>query len=105
MGVFNGREMATGVLQWSTAAPGASPAILLQGPFNLTVSGSFGGLSARLQRSFDGGATWHDCTLQGGPVAIVAPLSEVCEEPEPGVLYRAQVLAIASGSVSVRLSQ
>ena len=31
MGVFNGREMATGVLQWSTAAPAAWPAILLPG--------------------------------------------------------------------------
>jgi hypothetical protein len=56
VGVFNGREMATGVLQWSTAAPAASPAILLQGRFNLTLSGSFTGLAATLQRSFDNAA-------------------------------------------------
>ena len=105
MGVFNGREMATGVLQWSTAAPGASPAILLQGRFNLTLSGSFTGLAATLQRSFDGGATWASCTNLGAPTVFTAAASELGEEPEPGVLYRVNVTAIASGSVSVRLSQ
>lgn len=105
MGVFNGREMATGVLQWSTAAPAASPAILLQGRFNLTLSGSFTGLAAALQRSFDGGTTWVACTNLGAPTVFTAAASELCEEPEPGVLYRVNVTAIASGSVSVRLSQ
>lgn len=105
MGVFNGREMATGVLQWSTAAPAASPAILLQGRFNLTLSGSFTGLAAALQRSFDGGATWVNCTNLGAPTVFTAAASEVCEEPEAGVFYRVNVTAIASGSVSVRLSQ
>jgi hypothetical protein len=105
VGVFNGREMATGVLKWSTAAPAASPAILLQGRFNLTLSGSFTGLAATLERSFDGGTTWVTCSSLGAPVVFTAAASEVCEEREAGVFYRVNVTAIASGSVSVRLSQ
>jgi len=105
VGVFNGREMAAAVLQWSTAAPGASPAILLQGRFNLTLSGSFTGVAAALQRSFDNGATWVTCSSLGAPVVFNGAASEVCDEPEAGVFYRVNVTAIASGSVSVRLSQ
>jgi hypothetical protein len=106
VGLANGQELARGVLSWSTSSPGASPGIALQGEFNLTLSGTFTGLSARLQRSFDGGATWTDCTALGQPVTFTGPATEPCgPEPEAGVLYRVNVSAIASGTVAVRLSQ
>jgi hypothetical protein len=105
MAVADGMELAVARLAWSSAAPGASPGVRLRGRFNLTLSGAVTGVSATLQRSFDNGATWHDCTRAGAPVVLSGPLSEVCDEPEAGVLYRVNLSAIASGTLAARLSQ
>lgn len=105
MAVIDGMDLSIARLEWSTSAPGASPGVRMQGQFNLTLWGTFTGLAATLQRSFDSGATWHDCTQGGTPLPLAGPLSEVCDEPEAGVLYRVNVTAIASGTVNARLSR
>lgn len=71
-------------------------------PFNVTVSGG-AGVSARLERSFDGGTTWF---VKLRPTDITAlPESFSDTEAESGVQYRLNVTAIASGTVTLRLSQ
>lgn len=105
MAVADGIDLSIARGEWSTSAPGASPAVRMQGDFNLTLWGTFTGLSATLQRSFDDGATWVDCTNGGLLLTLTGPASEVCNEPEAGVLYRVNVTAIASGTVTVRLSR
>jgi len=105
MAVIDGMDLSIARLEWSTSAPGASPAARLEGQFNLTLWGTFTGLDARLQRSFDAGATWHACTRAGAQVALTAPVSEIWEEPEAGMLYRVNVIAIVSGTVNARLSR
>lgn len=105
MAVADGMELANSRLVWSTSAPGASPAARLESPFNLTLWGTFTGLAATLQRSFDGGTTWHDCTQGAAPVPLSGPVSEICDEIEPGTLYRLNVTAIGSGTVNARLSR
>lgn len=106
MAVADGTELAVGVLAWSTAVPGSSPGIRAQGIFNVTLSGTFTGLAATLQRSFDGGTVWVNCTALGVVITFGGPATEpVGPEPESGVLYRVNVSAIASGTVNVRISQ
>jgi hypothetical protein len=106
MGVANGTERAVSVLAFNTDIPAASPGILLQDRFNVSFFGTFGGLSATLQRSFDDGTTWINCARGGAAVTYTAALSEAWDpNPEAGVLYRVNVAAIASGTVNVRISQ
>jgi len=103
--VINGVELALTRLAWSTTAPATSPSVNLWRRFNITLSGNAADFSAYLQRSFDGGATWHLCTAWGAPVIWTQNVTEVADEPEPGVLYRVVVSAIASGTLIVRISQ
>jgi hypothetical protein len=105
MAVADGIDLSIARREWSTSAPGASPAVRMQGPFNITLWGTFTGLSATLQRSFDAGTTWVDCTNGGLAFTRTGPASETWQEPEAGVLYRVNVTAIASGTVNVRLSK
>lgn len=77
---------------------GKSPA------FNFTVSGTFVG-TVRPERSFDDGDTWHPLTALGSAISFTAPCSEVFEEPENYVLYRANCTAYTSGTIAVRMSQ
>lgn len=105
MAVIDGMDLSIARREWSTSAPGASPGARMEGQFNVTLWGTFTGLAATLQRSFNGGTTWHDCTQGAAPVALSGPVSEVCEEPEAGVLYRVSVTAIVSGTVNARLSR
>ena len=105
MGVQNGVDLAATKLDFTLAAPGASPAIALRGAFNLTLGGDATGVTAQLERSFDEDATWHACTQDGVVVSLSSPLSEVCQEPEAGVLYRLRVTAIAGGTLQGRFSQ
>ena len=74
-----------------------SDPVFLAGGFNVSVSGTFTA-TARLQRSFDGGASWLDVA------EYTAPAQNVGEEPE-GALYRIGLVAHTSGSAVVRLGQ
>lgn len=74
------------------------------GKFNFTLTGTFGA-TVQLQRSFDNGVTWVPVTNLGASVSFTGPCTEVCEEPEDGVLYRAYCAAYTSGTIAYRLSQ
>lgn len=105
MGVQNGQERAFAVLSFATAVAAQSGAIVLRGPWNLSIWGTFTGLSLRIERSFDAGTTWLPLTNSGVIIAYSGAASEVGEAPEDGVLYRINVTGIASGTVNARLSQ
>ena len=97
----SGEFEATG--QSGDNAAGDAPEF--QGEFNLTISGTFVA-TVRLERSFDGGSTWHPCTRSdGGARQWTAPISIVVREPEDGVEYRLNCTAFTSGTVDYRLSQ
>ena len=87
-------------------APASSEPVLLVGPFNLSLAGSFTA-SVRLERSFDGGGSWHPLSRDAGgaEAAWQAPVSLSGEEPERGILYRVTCTSHESGSVSYRISQ
>lgn len=87
-------------------APASSEPVLLVGPFNLSLSGSFAA-SVRLERSFDAGASWHPLSRDaaGEAAAWQAPISLSGEEPERGILYRLTCTEHTSGSVAYRISQ
>jgi hypothetical protein len=74
--------------------------VALRGRFNVTVSGTFVA-TVTLQRSYDGGATWHDRKV------YTSAADEVLEETEYGVLYRIGIKTgeFTSGSVDVRIGQ
>ncbi|NUB07020.1 hypothetical protein FW320_12650 [Azospirillum sp. Vi22] len=77
----------------------------LRGKFNVSLWGTFVATVA-LERSFDGGTTWLNCTRPDGTAnAFTAPVSLVCDEPETGVLYRLNCSAFTSGTVNWRISQ
>lgn len=99
--VVSGAFTATG--QSGNTAAGDPPAFV--GGFNLTLSGTFVA-TVRLERSFDGGSTWHPCTRSDGSARQWAgPCSIVAEEPEANILYRLNCAAYTSGTVTYRLSQ
>jgi hypothetical protein len=88
---------------FTAVASGASA--LVYRSFNLSIWGIFVGTVA-LERSFDGGTTWLNCTKSDGTAnSFTAPVSMVCEEPEPSVLYRLNCSAFTSGTVNGHLSQ
>jgi len=79
-------------------------------PINVTITGTATGLSVRLVRSFDGGATWSPLTVNGQPWAVwTGNVSEQAwvetEAPATPIRFRAEVTAITSGTATVRLSQ
>jgi len=75
------------------------------GKFNLSLWGTFVA-TVSLERSFDNGVTWLNCSKpDGSNNAFTAALSVVCEEPEEGVLYRVYCSAYTSGTVNYRISQ
>lgn len=75
-------------------------AVRLDGPFNLSVSGSFVADIA-LQRSFDGGASWN--TVE----SYDAPTEKIGDSPEPGILWRLGCPSggYTSGTAICRLSR
>lgn len=103
------RDQAKAVIAGSISATGATPSVELYGWFNASVSG--GNAAARLERSFDGGTTWH--ALMQGQSIIVVSLNAVGQgsasismfEPELGVLYRFNCTTYTSGPTAYRLSQ
>lgn len=83
----------------------AGEAAVLYRSFNVSIWGTFVATVA-LERSFDGGVTWVNCSKADGTAnSFTAPVSLVCLEPEPGVLYRLNCTAFTSGTVNWRLSQ
>lgn len=98
------REIGT-AFTGAFSATGASSAFRLQGHFNFSLYGTFVA-TVSLERSFDGGTTWLNCTRSDGSAGtFTAPVSLVCLEPEAGVLYRLNCSAYTSGTVSYRLSK
>ncbi len=73
---------------------------LLQGYFNISLSGTWAG-KVTAQRSFDKGSTYYDVETW------IANTQEYGFEPEGGVYYRAGMKAgeYTSGDCLVRLSQ
>jgi hypothetical protein len=105
----NGPDEADRVLEGQIVATGATPSIALTGTFNLSLwSGSGAGGTAVLQRSFDGGTTWLNCTQLGVLVSLVlaasSSISEVIDSPEAAVLYRLNCAAFTA-AFSYRISQ
>ena len=65
--------------------------------------------TVQVERSFDGGLTWLPCNV-GGSGALAqynfgTPISMTFGEPEKWVLYRANCIAYASGTINYRASQ
>ena len=83
----------------------ASFAPLADRAFNVTLWGVFAA-EARLERSFDEGATWFPLTAAGQPLYdFTAPASEVAQEAEAGVLYSLNCTSFTSGTINYRVSQ
>ncbi len=90
----------------SFAGTGASAAIAVAGRFNITLGG-FGNATVKIERSFDGGSTWHVASRDaaGAEATYTANASLVADEPETGVLYRLNCTALSSGPIAYRISQ
>jgi hypothetical protein len=85
---------------------GGGTAVGLRGSLNASASGGAG--TVQIERSFDGGATWHTVyiattllswALNGNAASIVL------NEPEDQVKYRWNCTAYTSGSLVCRLGQ
>jgi hypothetical protein len=88
-------------------APGIVELGFRQGAWNLSMSGGTG-VQATLERALRSPTTplgWVRCTDRGMPVTLPSPCSEVITEPQAGVLYRLNVTALASGTLSILASQ
>jgi len=77
------------------------PPILMQGVFNLSISGTWTG-TVTLQRSFDKGTTWLDVGSYASNVESNAEF-----EAETGVYYRAgfKTSNYSNGTAVIRISQ
>jgi hypothetical protein len=97
---------AAGTVYTGTLASASSSAwVRALGRMRFSLWGTFAGVRAVLECSFDGGTTVVPCTQLGSVVEFNAPCSEVLEEIEQDVLYRVTLLAIASGTVNWRISR
>ncbi len=78
----------------------------IPGPmFNVTISGTFSA-TVQLERSFNGGSTWHPLTAGGVSIySWTAPASEQFEDDESDVMYRLNCTAYTSGTATYRISQ
>jgi hypothetical protein len=98
-------DQATLVSEGTLSAAGqTTPATVFTGRFNLAIGGTFVG-KVVIDRSFDGGVNWVPCTNLGGAVEFEGQASEILQNGERGVLFRARMSAWTSGSAVVRLSQ
>jgi hypothetical protein len=91
--VATGTDQASRVIVGSVDAAGADASFEMAGDWNLSLwAGAAAGGVVKVQRSFDAGTTWVDCTAGGAVVSLSVPaegsVSEVLFEPEAGVLYR-----------------
>ncbi len=100
-------DQASRVLSGSFSATGQSAAAVFYQRFNVSVWGGGGTWAVRIERSFDGSATWLivDTDAAGTDASYSTPFSGVIYEPEPGVLYRLNCTAYGSAGINYRLSQ
>jgi len=101
-------DRATRKVTGTFGATGQSNSIVLRGPFNLELRGTFVA-TVSLERSFDGGSNWGNVTRNDGSAnAFTAPVSLAVPGDESGeadVLYRLNCTAYTSGTVTYRISQ
>jgi len=83
---------------------GASDTARVHGEFNASLAGPFVA-TLRLERSYDGGATWGVLTALGTDMEFTDECEEIFNEPEHGVLYRWNCVAYTSGAIKCRISQ
>lgn len=84
----------------ATCAP-----VIISGPFNISISGSFVG-SAVLEVSRDGGSTWGAVALPGpAPLVMGAPGSWLFDAANQSAMYRVRSLTHVSGELVWRISQ
>jgi hypothetical protein len=93
-----------------TFAPVSATGIAVQGLFNVTLGGTAPVGTVKLERSFDAGVSWFDVSRDAaGTLASYAlsstEMSFQLNEPESGVLYRANCTAYTSGTITSRISQ
>lgn len=90
----------------SFTATGQSASAYIEGPFNVSIWGTFVG-TVKVERSFDGGTTWLVCSrdAEGAEAAFTAPATLRIDEPERDVKYRVNCTAFTSGTINYRLSQ
>lgn len=72
--------------------------------FNFTLSGTFAG-TVRLARQFDETGGFYPLTALGEALEFTGPCTEVFEEVEGNVAYRAECTSYSSGTITYRLSQ
>lgn len=107
-------DQANAVVAGQFTGTGQSASILIWGQFNVVVYGASGpngnwNATVRLERSFDGGATWIVAGVGGGgqQASWNTPnqdVSVVVSEPEMGMLYRLNCPVYASGTIKYRMS-
>jgi hypothetical protein len=98
-------DIGIGRVEHSFTATGQSATMVGRGAINFTLSGTFVATVA-IERSFDGGTTWHPVFTPDGLIArsFTAPVSTWTWEGEAGVLYRLNCTAFTSGTAVARLS-
>lgn len=89
-------SLTTNKIAGNFTATGTSAEIKVYRHFNVSVSG-FGTATVKLQRSFDGGATWETTD------EITADLSTTAYEPERGIIYRFNCTAYTTGTIVYRI--
>lgn len=99
--------MSYAKLDGTLAADGQTPSVAVHGKFNVSLSGTFGGGTASVQRSFDGGTTWLTVSRDsaGNAASYTAAADVIGEEPEKGVLYRLSLSGATGPSLAYRISQ
>lgn len=95
---FATERSITAAGQWTNDGDGAE--FDQRRPFNISVGGTFVA-TVTLQRSFDGGSTWHDVW------ATAEPAERIVDTTESGLLWRLGVKSgeFTSGSLHARMSQ
>lgn len=93
-----------------TFSPATATFVKLVGPANLTLGGTAPVGTVKLEKSYDGGSTWFDVSLDAlGTLAAWAlnstEISVVIDEPEREVAFRCNCTAYTSGTITARLSQ
>ena len=94
-------------LEHQFTSTGQSPAEGIAGVANVLISGGVG--TVQLEKSFDGGSTWHVLSSDStGTDAAYTTASDVAfngtiNEPEYGVKYRFNCTAYTSGTINVRI--
>ena len=85
--------MATPIISESFSSVTTGTAKQLRGTYALSVSG-FGDASVNLERSLDGGSTWHAIKT------YTAGAEEVLEAPNSGIQYRFNCIVYTSGTIA-----